>query len=393
MSASEVLVPDIGDFKEIPVIEVLVKVGDVVARDESLITLESDKATLEVPSPEAGVVKALKVKIGDRLSEGSPVLTLEVAESPAATPLAPGDGPGVTASIPPPGSASLPPGEEPQASDTTQQPPSPTTSTSSDHHASGPESHPIAAPVRVDEAGFTKAHASPAIRAFARELGVDLAKVRGSGPYERILRDDVQDFVRGMAAAAEGKGASAGTAGTTRGAGLDLLPWPRIDFGKFGPVESCPLSRIRKISGANLARNWVMIPHVTQHDDADITDLEAFRVRMNAEYEKSGTKITLLAFLIKAVVAALRAYPEFNASLDGENLVLKKYFHIGFAADTPNGLVVPVIRDAADKGVAAIAQEMTALSAKAREGKLAPADMQGGCFSISSLGGIGGTYF
>ena len=260
------------------------------------------------------------------------------------------------------------------------------------HHASGPESHPIAAPARTDEAGFLKAHASPAIRAFARELGVDLGNVRGTGPKERILREDVQDFVKALTAAAMKAGPTARGAAPHAGA-LDLLPWPHVDFTKFGEVESRPLSRIRKISGANLARNWVMIPHVTQHDDADITSLEALRVQLNRENETMGVKITMLAFLIKAVVSALKKFPDFNASLDGDNLALKKYFNIGFAADTPNGLVVPVIRSAGDKGILDIAVEMAALSAKARESRLGPADMQGGCFSISSLGGIGGTYF
>jgi pyruvate dehydrogenase E2 component (dihydrolipoamide acetyltransferase) len=239
-----------------------------------------------------------------------------------------------------------------------------------------------------DTASFKAAHASPSVRAFARELGVDLAKVASSGPKGRIMREDVQKFVKQVMS-----GQAAAPSATTGGGGLNLLPWPVVDFAKFGPVEAKPLSRIKKISGANLARNWVMIPHVTNHEDADITDLEAFRVRVNKENEKSGIKLTMLAFLIKAAVAALRKFPEFNASLDGDNIVYKKYFHIGFAADTPNGLVVPVIKNADQKGVLAIAQEMGELSAKARESKLGPADMQGGCFSISSLGGIGGTYF
>ncbi len=278
--------------------------------------------------------------------------------------------------VPPPPAASKPPASEVEVA----------------HHASGPASHPIAPPARADDAGFQKAHASPAVRAFARELGVDLARVRGSGPKERILKEDIQGFVKQAIGGAAGpSGAAAGPEGA--GGALNLLPWPQIDFSKFGEVEIKPLTRIRKISGANLARNWVMIPHVTQHDDADITELEALRIRLNEENAKGGVKLTMLAFLIKACVAALRRHPDFNASLDGDTLVLKKYFHIGFAADTPNGLVVPVIRNAERKGLLEIAQEMGALSAKAREGKLAPADMQGGCFSISSLGGIGGTYF
>ncbi len=260
------------------------------------------------------------------------------------------------------------------------------------HHA-GPESHPIAPPVRIDETGFRKAHASPSVRKYARELGVDLAVVQGTGPKERIVVEDVQAYVKQALGGASGIAVASGVPDRSRASGLDLLPWPTIDFAKFGAVEVKPLARIRKISGANLHRNWVMIPHVTQHDDADITELEAFRTQVNKENEKSGVKVTMLAFLIHASVVALKRFPEFNASLEGENLVLKKYFHIGFAADTPNGLVVPVIRDADTKGVLAIAAEMSALSAKAREGKLGPADMQGGCFSISSLGGIGGTYF
>ena len=423
MSAREVLVPDIGDFKDIPVIEVLVKAGDTVARDESLITLESDKATLEVPSPEAGVVNEIRVKVGDKVSEGSVVLTLDVADkasaaaapadaaaasssslaraeglrndaanAPATSPLPRGEGPGVREAQP---SAALPTAEGPLAPDpslVSESAPAAESPTDT-HHASGPESHPIAAPTRTDEAGFRKAHASPAIRAFARELGVDLSRVQGTGPKERILREDVQGFVKRLTGTGGASAGSAARGAAPSGAALNLLPWPQVDFTKFGGIEIRALSRIRKISGANLARNWVMIPHVTQHDDADITDLEALRVQLNKENEKAGVKITMLAFLIKAAVSALKKYPDFNASLDGDNLVLKKYFNIGFAADTPNGLVVPVIRSADEQGIMAIAREMAALAARAREGKLGPADMQGGCFSISSLGGIGGTYF
>ena len=393
MSAREVLVPDIGDFKDIPVIEVLVKAGDTIARDDSLITLESDKATLEVPSPEAGVVNEIRVKVGDKLSEGSVVLTLDVAEkapaaTPANSPLPLGEGPGVREAQ----SSAARKAAQKEPSAPAESPPAtePTTDT---HHASGPESHPIAAPTRTDEAGFQKAHASPAIRAFARELGVDLSRVQGTGPKERILREDVQGFVKQLTRAGVPAADVAGRGAAPSGTALNLLPWPRVDFAKFGDIEIRALSRIRKISGANLARNWVMIPHVTQHDDADITDLEALRMQLNKENEKAGVKITMLAFLIKAAVSALKKCPDFNASLDGDNLVLKKYFNIGFAADTPNGLVVPVIRSADEKGIIAIAQEMAALSVKAREGKLGPADIEGGCFSISSLGGIGGTYF
>jgi pyruvate dehydrogenase E2 component (dihydrolipoamide acetyltransferase) len=362
MSALEVKVPDIGDFKDIPVIEVLVKAGDAVKAEDALVTLESDKATMDVPSPVAGVVKEVKVKAGDKVSEGSLVLVLDAAQAAESA--------ATQASAPPP----MP---SPQPSP----PPSPQPSPA---RGGGSEAAPSTAPP-LDAAAFTSAHASPSVRKFARELGVDLSKVRGTGPNARITQEDVQAFVKG----AMTTGASTASSGT----GLDLLPWPKVDFAKFGPVESTPLSRIRKISGANLARNWVMIPHVTQFDEADITGLEALRVTLNKENEKAGLKVTMLAFLIKASVYALKKFPDFNASLDGENLVRKQYYNIGFAADTPNGLVVPVLKGADAKGVLAIAKEMGELSAKAREGKLGPADMQGGCFSISSLGGIGGTAF
>ncbi|HKE41584.1 MAG TPA: dihydrolipoyllysine-residue acetyltransferase [Casimicrobiaceae bacterium] len=357
-----VKVPDIGDFKDVPVIEVFVKAGDAVKADDPLITLESDKATMDVPSPAAGTVKEVKVKLGDKLSEGSVILTLEAAGAAA---------PAKAAETAKPTSA---PAEAPRE-------------TAKPEATAAKRETPAAAP--IDSESFKKAHASPSVRAFARELGVDLSKVKGTGPKDRILQEDVQKYVKQAlgAAPAGAPGAAAG------GAALGLLPWPQIDFAKFGPVESKPLSRIKKISGANLHRNWVMIPHVTNCEDADITELEAFRVRLNKENEKSGIKVTMLAFLIKACVAALKKFPEFNASLDGENLVYKRYFHVGFAADTPNGLVVPVLKNADQKGVLAIAKEMGELSAKARDGKLGPADMQGGCFSISSLGGIGGTYF
>jgi pyruvate dehydrogenase E2 component (dihydrolipoamide acetyltransferase) len=362
-----VKVPDIGDFKDVPVIEVFVKPGDAVKAEDSLVTLESDKATMDVPAPSAGTVKELKVKVGEKVSEGSVILTLETAagggagakaEAPAA---APAPTPAAPSSAPVEAAPATPPSKAAAA--------------------------PAAAP--VDDAAFRGAHASPSVRAFARALGVDLAKVKGSGPKDRVVQEDVQGYVKQvMSGAVVAAAAPAGG-----GAALGLLPWPQVDFAKFGPVESKPLSRIKKISGANLHRNWVMIPHVTNHEDADITDLEAFRVQLNKENEKAGIKVTMLAFLTKASAAALKKFPEFNASLDGENLIYKKYFHIGFAADTPGGLVVPVIKNADQKGVLAIAKEMGELSAKAREGKLGPADMQGGCFSISSLGGIGGTYF
>ena len=363
MSAIEIKVPDIGDFADIPVIEVLVKPGDTVKAEDSLVTLESDKATMDVPSPAGGVVKDVRVKVGDKVSEGTVVLTLEAADAKPAAASAPAAPAAAPAPAPAPATPAAAPVKAP------------------------PPSAPAAPAPAVDGDAFKAAHASPSVRAFARQLGVDLSRVTGSGPKARILQEDVQAYVKRTLA--DGAAASGGGSGGA----LNLLPWPRVDFARFGPVESKPLSRIKKISGANLARNWVMIPHVTNHDDADITDLEAFRVRLNKENEKSGVKVTMLAFLIKAACAALAKFPEFNASLDGDNLVYKRYFHIGFAADTPNGLVVPVIRNADQKGVLAIAKEMGELSAKAREGKLGPADMQGGCFSISSLGGIGGTYF
>ena len=360
-----VKVPDIGDFKDVPVIEVFVKVGDVVKAEDSLVSLESEKATMDVPAPSAGSIKELKVKLGDKVSEGSVILMLEAAggaASSAATPSAPAAAPAaapVAASIAAPASAATAPATP-------------------------------SAP--INEQNFRSAHASPAVRAFARELGVDLSKVKGSGPKARIVQDDVQNYVKQVmsGAASVGAGAAAPAGG---GAGLNLLPWPKVDFAKFGAIEAKPLSRIKKISGANLHRNWVMIPHVTNNDDADITDLEAFRVQLNKENEKAGIKVTMLAFLIKACTSALKKFRDFNTSLDGDNLIYKQYYNIGFAADTPNGLVVPVIKNADQKGVLAIAKEMGELSAKARDGKLGPADMQGGCFSISSLGGIGGTYF
>jgi pyruvate dehydrogenase E2 component (dihydrolipoamide acetyltransferase) len=391
MSTIEVKVPDIGDFTDVPVIEVFVKAGDAVAKEDSLVTLESDKATMDVPSPVAGTVKEVKVKVGDKLSEGSSIALVEAAAAAApsgATPAAAAAAPEPTAA-PAPARASAASAEvapsaarQPAAADT-----KPTTAE--------PAPEKSASPAPIDAEAFKAAHASPSVRKFARELGVDLAHIKGSGPKGRILQQDVQDFVKGVM---RGTGAPQRVAGgmggsVSGGATLNLLPWPSVDFAKFGPVEPRPLSRIKKISGANLARNWVVIPHVTQFDEADITGLEAFRVALNKENEKAGIKVTMLAFLIKGSVAALRKFPDVNASLDGDNLVLKEYFHIGFAADTPNGLVVPVIRDADRKGVLEIAAEMATLSAKAREGKLGPADMQGGCFSISSLGGIGGTAF
>ena len=375
MSTIEVKVPDIGDFKDIPVIEVFVKAGDAVKAEDSLVSLESDKATMDVPAPAAGVVREVRLKLGDKVSEGSLILTLDTAAAAETKPATAAAAPAPSAPAPAAAAAPAAPvaAPAPAAAPAAVSAPAPAT--------------PAAA---IDDDAFKGAHASPSVRKFARELGVDLAQVKGTGPSARILQEDVQNFVK---AAISGGASAAAGAGISGGGSLNLLPWPTVDFAKFGPVEAKPLSRIKKISGANLARNWVMIPHVTQFDEADITDLEAFRVQLNKENEKAGIKITMLAFLIKASVAALKKFPDFNASLDGDNLVLKKYFHVGFAADTPNGLVVPVIRNADQKGVLQIAKEMGELSAKAREGKLGPAEMQGGCVSISSLGGIGGTAF
>ena len=377
MANLQVLVPDLGDFKDVPVLDVLVKEGDSVKAEDPLVSLESDKATMEIPSPAAGVVREVKVKKGDKLSQGSLVLLLEVAGE-AAAPVAP------PASAPPP-AASAPRAAPAAAAPPPAAPPVP------------PPALSIPPPPAVDPEAFRAAHAGPGIRAFARELGVDLSKVKGSGPKGRIVREDVQAFVKAVLTAPPPAAAGSTGGGGVVGGGLELLPWPKVDFAKFGPIESKPLSRIRKIAGKALHRNWVQIPHVTNHDDADVTDVEAFRVKINQETEKAegkaGTKVTLLAFLIKAVVAALQKFPDFNSSLEGESLVVKNYWHIGFAADTPSGLLVPVIRDADRKGILAIAKETAELAAKAREGKLSPGDMQGATFSISSLGGIGGTYF
>jgi pyruvate dehydrogenase E2 component (dihydrolipoamide acetyltransferase) len=367
----EIHVPDIGDYSDVPVIEVLVKVGDAIEKEQSVVTLESDKATMDVPSSHAGIVKEIKVKVGDLISEGALVLVVESSDaaaspSPAASASAPQAAPAIA---PVPVSAPTP--------------------------APMPVAVAVAAPAApvaqaTPVAGADVSHASPTVRKYARELGVNVALVKGSGPKGRITQEDVQAFVKGVMSGATS--AVSAKTGANMG-GLDLLPWPTVDFTKFGAIERQPLSRIKKLSAANLARNWVMIPAVTYHEDADITDLEAFRVSTNKENEKQGNKITMLAFMMKAAVAALKKYPEFNSSLDGDDLVLKKYFHIAFAADTPNGLVVPVIRNADQKGINEIARETGELAALAREGKLKPDQMQGASFTISSLGGIGGTYF
>ena len=376
----EIKVPDIGDYKDVPVIEVHIKPGDTIEKEQSLVTLESDKATMDVPSSHSGVVKEVKVKVGDSISEGSVVLLLEGSEAPINT--------AANTSAP----------TQPPAPVKTQSPaptptptPTPTPVAPTPIAAPVPTQAPAPAPVSTPSAelGQSGSHASPSVRKFARELGVTIASVKGTGPKGRITQDDVQAFVKSVMS---GASAPAATSGGSLG-GLNLLPWPKVDFSKFGETERQALSRIKKLSAANLARNWVMIPAVTYHEDADITDLEAFRVQTNKENEKQGSKITMLAFLIKASVAALKKFPEFNSSLDGDDLVLKKYFHIAFAADTPNGLVVPVIRNADQKGIFDIARETAELAALARDGKLKPDQMQGASFTISSLGGIGGTYF
>ncbi|MFN2459293.1 MAG: dihydrolipoyllysine-residue acetyltransferase [Candidatus Velthaea sp.] len=354
---AELAVPDLGGFADVPVIAVLVKAGDAIAKDAPLVELESDKATMEVPAATGGVVEDVLVKVGDKVSQGTVLATVATQTAdvqPAAV------------RQPPPVSA---PREEPAMG--------------------APALAAVVAPVPPSRNGFSESgsappHASPAIRRFARELGVDLAAITGSGPNGRITRDDLQRFVK---SALTEKPA---TVGVSAG-GLQLLAWPKIDFARFGPVERAPLSRIQKISGPNLARNWVMIPHVTQNEDADVTELEAFRSSVNAE--NRNVKVTMLALLIKASVAALKKFPQFNSSLDGDELILKRYYHLGFAADTPNGLMVPVVKDADRKGLLEIARETAELSAKARDGKLSAADMSGASFTISSLGGIGGTYF
>ncbi|GGC09363.1 acetyltransferase component of pyruvate dehydrogenase complex [Oxalicibacterium flavum] len=389
MSMVEIKVPDIGDFKDVEIIEVLVQPGDKVTVDQSLITVESDKASMEIPSSHAGVVKELKVKLGDKISEGSLVLTLEAEEAaPKAEEAkqAVKEEPAPAAPEPAAPKAEAPKQEE--APKPAPQPEAPKAAAAAPAAAASASHAPA---TRAD----SKAHASPSIRKFARELGVDLGKVNGTGPKGRITQEDVQSFVKSALSAAPVAAPAAAPAAKADGGGLGLLPWPSLDFSKFGPTTIEPLSRIKKISGPNLHRNWVMIPHVTQYDETDVTELEALRKESNEKLGKTGVKLTLLAFVIKACVAALKKHPEFNSSLDenGENLILKQYYNIGFAADTPHGLVVPVVKDADKKSVTEIAKEMGELSAQAREGKLKGADMQGATFTISSLGGIGGTYF
>lgn len=376
MAIKEVRVPDIGNFKDVEIIEILVKPGDPLDKDAPILTLESDKAAMDIPAPFAGTVKELMVKVGDKVSEGSPILLLDTAEAeaPAVAP------PVVKAFVPPPAPeagpevatvANVPPPSHPQPEVLGPIP---------------PKEKPAPVAARPEFAPGKTPHASPAVRRYARELGVDLALVKGSGPRGRILKEDVQAWVKGELKKPRAEAA---------GVGLGLPPAPVIDFTQFGEIETQPLTRIKKLSGANLARNWITAPHVTQFDEADITDLEDFRKSMLEEAAKRGAKLTLLAFLMKAVVNALRTYPQFNASLaaDGESLILKKYFHIGFACETPDGLVVPVIREVNRKDVLDIARELGDLSARARERKLKVEEMQGGCFTITSLGGIGGTAF
>jgi pyruvate dehydrogenase E2 component (dihydrolipoamide acetyltransferase) len=366
----QVHVPDIGDFKDVAVIEVMVKPGDTIKVEQSLITVESDKASMEIPSSHAGVLKELKVKVGDTVNIGDLLAILEGTVAAAA--VAPA---AVTAA------AVVAVASAPAAAPT----PVATAAAAVAAPAHAPGGNTVGLP-----------HASPSVRKLARELGVPLAEVKGSGLKGRITEADVQAFTQAVmsgAAQTKAQAAKAPAASGGDGAALGLIPWPKVDFAKFGPIERKEMGRIKKISGGNLLRNAIMIPAVTNHDDADITDLEAFRVSTNKENEKSGVKVTMLAFLIKACVAALKKYPEFNSSLDGDALVYKNYWHIGFAADTPNGLMVPVIRDCDKKGVLQISQEMGELAKKARDGKLGPAEMTGATFTISSLGGIGGKYF
>ncbi len=374
---SEVKVPDIGDYTDVPVIDICVKVGDTVNIDDALVTLESDKATMDVPSSVAGVVKEIKVALGDKISEGAVVALIEAdgnaAAADPAVPAAPATAPVTT-----------PPPDKPESPKEPAQAGAPVAASSQ------PASAPATPAPGLALGAAT--HASPSVRLFARELGVDLTKVTATGPKGRIVKEDVTAFIKGVMT-----GRAATASGASLGGGLDLLPWPKVDFAKFGPIEVKPLSRIKKISGQNLARNWVMIPAVTYHEDADITDLEAFRMAINKENQKpdgkSGPRITMLAFLIKICELALKRFPEFNSSLDGENLVMKKYFHIAFAADTPHGLVVPVVKNVDQKSVSEIVVECGELAKKARDGKLGPAEMSGACFTISSVGGIGGTSF
>ncbi|PVX70907.1 pyruvate dehydrogenase E2 component (dihydrolipoamide acetyltransferase) [Paraburkholderia unamae] len=370
MRVTRIEVPDIGDYKNIPVIEVLVEVGQRVEQEQSLVMLESDKATMDVPSPTAGVIKELKVAVGDKVSQGALIVLIESERERH------------DEAVPVPAAAAVRDLTRPEANATTVPAYELKSAPAPMHRAPSRECEP-----------HCESHASPAVRKLARELGVEISRVQSTGPKQRVTLEDVTAFVRNAMTTSTGTPTVSTPPVSANGAELGLLPWPKVDFAKFGPVDSQPLSRIKKISGANLHRNWVMIPHVTNNDEADITELEALRTQLNKEYEKAGVKFTMLAFVIKAVVVALKKFPTLNASLQADNLMFKQYYHIGFAADTPNGLVVPVIRDADKKGLVDIAKEMGELSKLARESKLKPDQMQGGCFSISSLGGIGGTHF
>jgi len=390
MALVEVKVPDIGDFKDVAVIEVFVKPGDTIKVEQSLITVESDKASMEIPSSHAGVLKELKVKLGDKVNIGDLLALLDgadAASAPTAVPAASANPAATNAAASPAAPVSVPAATAPAAASAPAAPASTATALASAVSGDVPAHSPGASTLGLP-------HASPSVRKFARELGVPLDEVKGTGNKGRITQEDIQAFTKSVMSGATRTKAQAAVGGSGGdGAGLGLIPWPKVDFAKFGPIERKELGRIKKISGANLLRNAIMIPAVTNHDDADITELEAFRVSTNKENEKSGIKVTMLAFLIKACVAALKKYPEFNSSLDGDALVYKNYWHIGFAADTPNGLMVPVIKDCDKKGVLQISQEMSELAKKAREGKLSPAEMTGATFTISSLGGIGGKYF
>lgn len=357
----QVTVPDLSGHSNVAIIEIAVKVGDSIKEDDTIMTLETDKATMEVPSTATGVIKELKVAVGGKVSQGDLIMLVETV-----------GGATVAAANTAPAS--------PQAS-------APVAPVATESVAKAASAAPVAV---VDEASFTKAFASPSMRKLARELGVDLDKVKGTGTKGRITENDVKSFVKGVMTGQISNGAAAPSGS---GVGLDLLPWPKVDFAKFGPVERKEMTRIKKISGGNMARNWIMIPHVTVFEKADITDMEEFRKQLNEEYKRAEIKVTPLAFLIKASVFALKKFPEFNASIDGDSIVYKQYFNIGFAADTPNGLTVPVVKDADKKGLVEIAQETSALAKSARDGKLKPTDMQGGTFTVSSLGGLGSTAF
>lgn len=391
----EVKVPDIGDYKSVPVIEVHVQVGDTVAPEQTLVTLESDKATMDVPSPSAGVVREVKLKVGDNAAEGITVVMLEPKITQTSAPDVKANDskqnvPSPNATVDTINQANLTSAASSSASLMALSSVTPAANTTTKVEPLLPNQHEQSIALASADLPSTPSHATPSVRQFARELGVDVAKVPGSGPKGRITQDDVRRFIKGILS---GTQATSSGSGANQGSGLNLLPWPKIDFSKFGPTQTQALSRVKKISAANLARNWAMIPAVTYHEEADITDLEAFRVTLNKEYEKQGTKITMLAFLLKACAVALKKFPEFNASLDDDNLILKQYVHIGFAADTPQGLLVPVIRDVDRKGVVEIAEETAQLAQLARAGKLKSEQMQGGCFTISSVGGLGGTSF